>query len=301
MSDLSRIVIGTWPLSGDYGPVSLPGINDVLTFAYEKGIREFDTAPAYGYGFMEFCLGKIFYRSRDVLVNTKVGNLPFGGKSFDLTVIRRSVEESLVRLKGLPINVLFLHNPRDEVKDYAPLIDYMQGLKKRGIIRASGLSKAKGYPYEKKVNLNDFDVIQADFNLLYLEPLYQQHSTNVVLMARSPLASGLLAGKIDVRTIFHPADHRLGWLKGERFESLMRRVCAIKNLAGNMDLASLAKRFVLGQHLIDKIIFGVKSKAHIDELIRDLQQPPLEDDLVKKLMDLYEKDFGLVSEGQYRY
>ncbi len=301
MSNISKVVIGTWPLCGDYGPVKLPVINDVLTLAYEKGFKEFDTAPAYGNGFMEFCLGKVFYQASDVLVNTKVGNYPFSGKRFDLEGIQKSVEESLVRLNGLPINVLFLHNPRHEVKDYGPLMTYMRGLKKNGLIKGIGLSKAKGYPYEKQVNLSDFDAIQDDLNLLYLEPLTQRNSPAAKFMARSPLASGLLAGKIDEKTLFHSLDHRSEWLKEERLKSLMKRVRAIKSLVGNRDLASVAKLFLLGQPGVDKIIFGVKSKVHIEELVKDLQEQPLEDEWVKKLVDLYNRDFGLVGEVQFRY
>jgi len=105
---MNKIIIGTWGLSGDFGNISLSNIEELLNYAYHCGIKEFDTAPSYGNGFMEFCLGKFFYNFPDIKINTKVGNLPFYGKTFELDNIKRSVGESVGRLNGLKINILFL-------------------------------------------------------------------------------------------------------------------------------------------------------------------------------------------------
>ena len=67
---MNKIVIGTWGLSGDYGNVSLRTIQEVLEYCYAAGIKEYDTAPSYGNGFAEFCLGNIF-KDKDILINTK--------------------------------------------------------------------------------------------------------------------------------------------------------------------------------------------------------------------------------------
>lgn len=298
---LKKIVIGTWSLSGDFGPVRLMKIETVLKYAYEKGFREYDTAPAYGNGFMEFCLGKVFSESKDVIVNTKVGNLPFIGKSFNLNDIRASFEESIKRLNGLPINILFLHNPRDEIKYYASIVDYMFNLKEKGIIKLVGLSKAKGFPYENKIDLNIFDVIQEDLNLLYLKPMNYLPSIKPIFMVHSPLASGLLSGKLGVKKVFHATDQRAKWLEGERLKSLLKRVDALKNISGSTDISSLAKRFLFSVDGIDKIIFGVKSKSHIDKLLADFHAPKLDKILIRSIIDLYNRDYGLSNEGQYKY
>ena len=94
----SKIIIGTWPLSGDYGNIDLNQIQQSLEFCYENGLKEFDTAPNYGNGFMEFCLGKVFQQNPNVQINTKVGNLPFGGKNFDVEALKKSFNESLTML-----------------------------------------------------------------------------------------------------------------------------------------------------------------------------------------------------------
>lgn len=299
--DLEKIVIGTWSLSGDFGPVGLENIQTVLNYAYENGFHEYDTAPVYGNGFMEFCLGKVFYNKKDVLINTKVGNHPFGRKNFHVNEIKRSVEESIIRLNGLPINTLFLHNPREEITHYTPILEYMMDLKKRGVIKEIGLSKAKNYPYENFVDLNIFDVIQDDVNLLYLEPLKDLNSIKAKFMARSPLASGLLSGNIDKNKIFHKTDHRSEWLKGERLISLLKRVEKINNISGGISIASLAKRFLFSIEKINKIIFGVKSISHINELMLDIQQSPIDESLVRNLVELYNDDYGLSNEEKCKY
>ena len=79
----SKIIIGTWPLSGDYGKIDYAKIKDVLEYCYESGIREFDSAPNYGNGVIEKYLGIIFENRTDVLVNTKMGNQPFNKKNYE--------------------------------------------------------------------------------------------------------------------------------------------------------------------------------------------------------------------------
>lgn len=296
----SKIVIGTWPLSGDYGNVALKQIQSVLEYSYNAGFREYDTAPNYGNGFMEFCLGKVFKDNHDVLINTKVGNLPFHGKSFQIVDLKRSFNESLKRLQRDSVNTLFLHNPRADVTNYGDIVNFLNGLKKDGLIRFSGLSKAKGFEYQKFVDLQQFDVIQDDANLLYLEAIKNPKQAEPIFMAHSPLASGLLSDNMTPDTIFPKDDHRSLWLKGERLLSLLRRVEAIKKNTG-LSLPRLAMRFLLHQENIDKIIFGVKKISHIDDIINSIADGPLELDLVEKLIKLYNDDFSLKDEKQYSY
>ena len=296
----SKIIIGTWPLSGDYGNIDLNQIQQSLEFCYENGLKEFDTAPNYGNGFMEFCLGKVFQQNSDVQINTKIGNLPFGKKSFDIESLKKSFDESLKRLNKKSINTLFLHNPRNDILDYDKIIDFMEKLKNENMIKCIGLSKAKKFDYEDLVDLNRFDVIQEDVNLLYLEPINKIKNTKSIFMARSPLASGLLSGKITKYTKFSNDDHRNSWLKEERLKSLIKRIDVIKQNS-DMELNILAIKFLLNLKNIDKIIFGVKKIEHIKNIIDIISDYKLNDNVIQKFKELYEKDFGLIDEKQYSY
>lgn len=304
MKKEKRIVIGTWPLSGDYGYVNLRTIKDTLDYCYDNGFKEFDTAPIYGNGFMEFCLGNVFYGKKDVLINTKIGNIPFKGKSFKLEDLKESFEQSLKRLNRESINILFLHNPRlDEIKDYYEIIKFMEKLKSENKIRYIGISLAKNYDYSGKIDLGEFDVVQDDANLLKMDFLKYDLPENTSFMARSPLASGLLSGKLDLTSKFSKDDHRSEWLKGERLESLLKRVESIKNafnIPVDIDLPSLARRFVLNNYKIDSVIFGIKSIKHVNEIIQDINVP-LDPISEKKLIELFKKDFYLIDEKKLGY
>ena len=296
----SKIVIGTWPLSGDYGKVESNQVKNVLEYCYQNGIKEFDTAPNYGNGFMEKILGEVFKNKDDVLLNTKMGNFPFKKKSYEIKDLKESFENSLKILKKDSINILFLHNPRTEITDYTEVLNYMNELKDKKVIRYIGLSKAKKFNYEDFVKLNEFDIIQEDINLLNLQALKKSKRNGVMLMARSPLASGLLSGRITAKTVFSNDDQRATWLHGKRLESIVYRINEIRKHS-DVELSELAIRFLQNQSLIDKIIFGVKRKEHVKNLLEQVDKKPLEPIIIKKLFELFENDFGLIDESDYAY
>lgn len=295
---IQKAVIGTWPLSGDYGKVDLNTVQKTLEHCYENKLKEFDTAPSYGNGFIEFCLGNVFGDKNDVLINTKVGNLPFKGKNFEIENMKESFQQSLNRLNRDSVNVLFLHNPRDEIKDYDKALEFLDELKEAGSIKQKGICFAKNQEYSEDL-IKEFDVVQDDANLLSMNFLEQQIPKNIICMARSTLASGILSGKMTENSVFSPQDHRSGWLKGERLNSLMKRVGEIKKLS-DLELPKLAKRFVLSNEKIDKVIFGVKKPEHVDSILEDISKP-LDQEIMDKLVALYKNDFGLVGEKDLGY
>ncbi|MBT3235624.1 MAG: hypothetical protein HN353_06720 [Bdellovibrionales bacterium] len=297
-----RCVIGTWPLSGDFGHIRLGEIEKILLCARAHGFREYDTAPSYGDSLMEHCLGNIFGSDSSMLINTKVGNIPFVGKSFDGSKIRKSLEDSLVRLKREQVNILYLHNPRDDVDSYEELVVLMENFKKEGKIVKSGISMAKNYCYpDGTVPL--FDMIQDEANLLYLDRLDSYNDAKNVYF-RSPLASGMLGGHISFDSSFSDKDHRSGWLKGERLYSILKRVETLQKRTSSLSdlsLQSVAKKYVLDAKPSCKVIFGIKKMEHLDALCLDIQLPPMKDELIKNLKMLYHDDFGLVGESYLKY
>ena len=121
-----------------------------------------------------------------------------------------------------------------------------------------------------------------------------------IFMARSPLASGLLSGKITKDTKFSNDDHRNSWLKEERLKSLLKRIDIIKQNS-DMELNSLAIKFLLNLESIDKIIFGIKKIEHIKNIMDIVSDYKLDNNIIQKLKELYKKDFGLINEKQYSY
>ena len=281
-----KAIIGTWPLSGDFGNVVLADVHRVLAAARDAGFQEFDTAPNYGRGFMEFALGKMFGGDSEVRINSKCGNIPFEGKTFDVADIRRSVEDSLVRLRRDSIHVLFLHNPRAEVSDYSPILHLMDELKGEGKIMSSGMSVARNFPYSDVVDLNDFDVIQDDHSLLYTSKFIGKLASSTRFMARSPLASGLLGGRITAETTFDSEDHRSGWLKGERLEFICSILDEIK-ARWEVPLPILARAFLLQNHDVHQVIFGVSRVSHVTDLADQLDSENIADETLRAIADFY--------------
>ena len=168
-------------------------------------------------------------------------------------------------------------------------------LKEDGRIKHKGISLAKNYNYDFQF-LNEFDVIQDDGNLLDMRFLNFELSNDVKFMARSPLASGILSGKINKDSIFPPDDHRSGWLKDERLRSIMKRVDKI-NEVFDFELIDLAKEFIISNEKIDKVIFGVKSPEHIDRIVKNKSEFIFDNEIKEKLVGLYKNDFGLIGES----
>ena len=129
----SKIVIGLWPLSGDFGEITISQFEETTNFIIDSGINNFDVAPNYGLGFAEKALGEIYQGKVELNINTKFGNSVEGEKDFNVSSLRKSLESSLERLKVEKINTLFLHNPREEIEDYEPIENLMSDLKKEGL------------------------------------------------------------------------------------------------------------------------------------------------------------------------
>ncbi len=292
----SKIMIGTWSLSGDYGHINMNQIQEALDCAYESGFREYDTAPSYGNGFMEFCLGNVFNHKSDVKINTKIGNLPFEGKSFDISLLKKSFEQTLRRLKRETVNILYLHNPRNDVTNYSELIDFLNNLKVDGYINKLGLSMAKDFDYSEKVDINRFDVIQNDINLINLSPLNNSFNENIELVARSPLASGILTENFLKTQMFPKDDHRSKWLSGKRLLSIKKRVKILKQVS-SMNLTSFALKFLLQDTRVNHIICGVKHKSHVIDLLKLDDYADLTKIQIDTIYKLFEDNYGLESDN----
>ena len=293
-----KVIIGTWPLSGDLGFVNFEMVSRTLNRCFELGFTEFDTAPNYGKGFCESLFGNMF-KQKDKIINTKFGNTVLEEKDFSIKGLRLSFEQSLSRLGVDKVNVLFLHNPRDEITDYDNIFELMEKFKDEGKINHTGISLARNHDYGKIFRY--FDVIQDDYNLLHQDSIsVKDIYKDVLFHARSPLATGILSGKLSSTTIFKSNDYRANWLKGSRLKSILKRVKMLDKLS-DIPLPSLARRFILFNDLIDKIIFGVKNPQHVDDIYNDLQEGPLENFLIRKINLMYLNDFGLINQRELSF
>ena len=289
----SKIVLGLWPLSGDFGPVKLSDYEDVIKFALDNDIRTFDTAPNYGNGYSESALGVILQGEKNININTKFGSLPFGGKDFSIDSLKKSLDESLIRLKSSKLNTVFLHNPRTEISDYNKVSDFMNKLKTNNIINNTGISLAKDYEYKQ---INKFDCVQLDSNILFLKDLNRYSNNNIQFFGRSPLASGILSGRLSNNTIFHSSDYRSSWLKDERLKSVLKILSVIKKKFPDYELKSLSRRFLFDNSKVNNIIFGVKNKDQMKDILEDADKNQLKPEIIEELISLENNNFNLTKD-----
>lgn len=297
MKDLvKKIVIGSWSFSGDLGKASLKESGDAITYAIENNLNQFDTAPVYGNGIVDNLLSKF---KKNIIINTKCGySADHSKKTFKEEDIKRSLEKSLSIFDK--INILYLHNPRNEIKNWDKIIDLLNEFKKKKLINFTGISVARDYYFDQEF-LSEFDFIQDDINLLRLNKLPSLKKTKKKIVARSPLATGLLTNKLSSKTKFSKNDYRYGWCKGDRFKNILYQVSQIKNIYGKeKDVAEFAQLYLLQNKDIDLINFGVKNKYQVNFLIDLINKEKINGLLIEKLKHLVNKNYNLnISEKAY--
>jgi len=286
-----KIVIGTWSLSGDFGKVDKKTVYRSLEKCIEHNFLEFDTAPTYGGGIMHKILADMVRHNKNIKINTKCGYDSNFIKTFKSSDIKRSIELSLNKFGK--INTLFLHNPRNEIKNWTNMIAIINEYKKTNEIKKIGISLARDHYFEKNI-MNKFDYLQDEINLFRPKNLDFLGSLKPKIMARSPLASGCLSGKLTINSKFILSDYRSTWLSNKkRLKNILFQLNEINKIT-NGKTRRFAKHFLLQNQKIDKVIFGIKKPKHVYELLQDIQN--LEQkikELSKKIIELANLNFNL--------
>jgi aryl-alcohol dehydrogenase-like predicted oxidoreductase len=270
-SDLmvSRIAFGCMSLQKD------DNINNekILQQAFEKGINLFDTADLYDNGANEITLGKALKPIREkVIISTKVGNQmrPDGtGWSWNPSkdYILSEVDESLKRLQTDYIDFYQLHggtidDPIDET------IEAFEILKHQGKIRFYGISSIRPNVIKEYVKRSDIAGIMMQYSLLDRRPeqecfpLLQEN--NIGILARGPVAKGILAGK--------PAGSYLNYNQLE----INKAVNRINEVSGNYRTpAQTAIQFVLHHPAVSTAVVGIRTEDQLKEAVEALEKPLL--------------------------
>ncbi len=266
---LKKIILGTWPISGDYSKANDEESIKMLKYAYRSGILEFDTAPNYGFGRSESLIGRSFKNFKNKpKINTKIGNNHNKKKSFNLSIIKKTFENSLKMLMISKVNILYLHNPRN-LKNQTKILNYLKSLKNKKKINNYGLSISKDYKYDSKF-IEKFKIIQLDYNILYLKNYFYKYFKNKVIHARSPFAAGTIF-LLNNKKKFSKNDFRKKWVTIKRKRIIMNQLETIKKKY-KKDIYNLSLNFLFNDSFANKIIFGVKNKSQLISLIKQTQK-----------------------------
>ena len=290
-----KVIIGTWSWSGQYKYVDRETIEEVFNCCLDNGFIEFDTSPTYLNA--EKILSNFKNQHKTILINTKCGWDQDMNKNFSDKSIIYGVERALDLFKD--INVIQLHNPRDEIYNWQRVINLLEKYKKKGYIKLIGISLPRNKYFSKKI-MNKFDFVQDEFNLLRLNSYYKMNNFKKILAARSPFANGILTTDFSNMTRFSKKDHRHSWLSGERLNIVSQQKKILEKLT-DFKIETLATYFVFIFYFIDKVIFGIRTVKHLKDLLQNIKKfKKLKPEIIQKIIHLNNKH-DLFCKNIYRY
>lgn len=321
-TDIAEIGLGTWQLgSQEWGTVEKDKAFEILDTYVNNGGNFIDTADIYGGGVSERIIGEFLqqYKSKPIYVATKLGRRSDGvngwPQNFTKDGIRRHIEESLERLK---VDQLFLEQfhciPKDELLK-GDVFDYLRDFQTEGLIKHWGVSVE---------TIDEALICLAQEGLASLQiifNLFRQHvadeiftkakSKEVALIARVPLASGLLTGKFKADTQFAEGDHRnfnadgqafnVGeTFSGIQFDQGLALVEKIKQyVPQEITLSQFALQWILSHPEITTVIPGASSSNQVLNNIAASASPAISEQTLADLRTLYFEEIRHQIRGEY--
>lgn len=315
---VSEVGLGTWQIGGSWGTVEDKTAMEILHTATESGITFFDTADVYGDGRSEKFIGKFLKQHpNSIYVATKLGRNSDPGwpENFTPEAMIRHTENSLTRLGLERLDLIQLHCIPQEVLEDGAVFDVLRDLKKQGKIAdfgASVESVEEGLICLKQEGLASLQVIFNIYRQKLITDLFAQaKQQGVSIIARVPLASGLLSGKMKKSTTFDETDHRnfnrdgAAFNVGETFAGLPfeKGVELTEELSAfkpeGMTLAQMALRWILDYDAVSVVIPGASRPAQVVDNAAISKMPPLPTELHKKLDEFYREKVANHIRGPY--
>ena len=307
--NVSEVSFGAWAIGGSWGDVDDATSLKTLHRAIDRGVNFIDTADVYGDGRSEQLVAKLrSERPRDTIyVATKAGRRlqPHETAGYNRENLTRFIERSLTNLKMDSLDLVQLHCPPTEVYYRPEVFGILDGLARVGKIRHYGVSVERVEEAIKTVEFPNVQTVQIIFNLFRHRPSERffplAKEKKVGILARVPLASGILSGKINRQTAFAKDDHRSfnrhgeAFDKGETFsgvdfEVALKAVEELKPLVpAGATLAQLALRWILMFDAVTCVIPGAKRPEQLDDNVNADELPPLSKEAMEKAAGVYER------------
>jgi aryl-alcohol dehydrogenase-like predicted oxidoreductase len=305
---VSSVSFGCWAIGGTWGQVDDNESLAALRRAVELGVNFFDTADVYGDGRSERLLAQLKHQcSETIYIATKAGRRldPHTAAGYNRKNLTAFVERSLKNLDTETIDLLQLHCPTTEVYYMPEVFGILDELTKAGKIRYYGVSVEKVEEALKAIEYPNVQSVQIIFNMFRHRPaelfFEQAKKRKVGILARVPLASGMLTGKLKPDTTFASDDHRKfnrhgeAFDRGETFSGVdydtgLRAVKELKAVCPKgMSLVQFALRWILMFDAVTCAIPGVKRPSQAEENFASADLPALSDKVIADVRNIYDR------------
>ncbi len=305
---VSSISFGAWAIGGTWGLVVEAESLSALRRAVEMGVNFFDTADVYGDGISERLIAKLRKESKEeIFVATKAGRRlnPHVSSGYNRQNLTSFVERSLKNLETEALDLVQLHCPPTEVYYQPEVFGIMDDLVSAGKVRHYGVSVEKVEEALKAIEYPNVKTVQIIFNMFRLRPselfFEQAKKKKIGILARVPLASGMLTGKMKPDTAFDKEDHRAFNRQGEAFDRgetfsgvdydlALKAVDDLKAICPpGMSMVQFALRWILMFEAVTCAIPGAKRPAQVEENFSASDLPPLSEELMEQVKAIYDR------------
>jgi len=303
---VSTISMGCWAIGGAWGTVSDEDSRRALAAAVDQGINFFDTADVYGDGRSERLVGELVRQTGgQVYVASKAGRRlqPHTAQGYNRQNLTAFLERTLSNLKLPRLDLLQLHCPPSDVYYQPEVFGVLDDLVQAGKLRHYGVSVERVEEGLKAIEYPHVRSVQIIYNLFRQRPAEQLFALcrerGVGILARVPLASGLLSGKFSASSTFAADDHRHFNRHGEAFDvgetfagvpydvgltavEELRRLCP-----ADFSLSQAALRWILMQDAVTCAIPGGKTPGQVIDNAAAADLPALDAEFMRAAAEIY--------------
>jgi len=307
--NISTVSFGAWAVGGTWGPVDDAESMAALHRALDRGVNFFDTADVYGDGHSERLMARLRRerKSDNFHVATKAGRRleKHTAEGYNRENLTAFIERSLRNLEVETIDLLQLHCPPTDVYYHPEVFGILDDLVKAGKLRFYGVSVERVEEALKAIEFPNVQSVQIIYNIFRQRPadlLFKETKRRQVgILARLPLSSGMLAGKMTRDSQFASNDHRNFNRQGEAFdrgetfsgvpfEVGLEAVEALRPLVpADMTLATFALRWILMNEAVTCVIPGGRRPAQVDENVIAGSLPPLSEEAMAQVQHIYDQ------------
>ena len=304
---MSEVSFGAWAIGGAWGAVSDNESMAALNAAIDCGVNFIDTADVYGDGRSERLIARLRReRKEEIVVATKAGRRlsPHTAEGYNAPNLTGFIEDSLRNLATDCLDLVQLHCPPPDVYYRPEVFGALDDLAKAGKIRYYGVSVERVEEGLKAIEFPNVQSVQIIFNCFRQRPaelfFREAKRRGVGILARVPLASGLLSGKLTRESRFADDDHRNFNRHGEAFDvgetfsgvdydTALEAVEEIRRLLPpGTPMAPFALRWILMEDAVSCAIPGGKRPAQVRENCSASDLPTLTDETMRAIRGIYD-------------